>query len=331
MRDRAENQRWRVRSPRLLIVSEGGEARHFYWYFLDWLGRERPSLRGHIHLDRLPCRLPRGTVVVHAWVQDPVIERAPEVHAQLVRLEAACADRGVAIVHPANVLSHSKRDVLCERLHRVGLRTPRIALLDASFEAHRGGLGLPLVVRRRWGHAAVMRRLDTAAAVGQWWRDARIDPSAWVAAEYIDVRDPDGCYRKYRYVMAGARGMARHLIVSANWEVRPADRVRTPATREQELAYVARACPHHTLFDAARQALQFEIAAFDYSYDAHGGLVVWEVNPYPNLSAPRGEVGDYLRPTVERCYAMLADFYAERAGLTRTIAVTPVTAARTSG
>jgi hypothetical protein len=114
--------------------------------------------------------------------------------------------------------------------------------------------------------------------------------------------------------MAGSSGVPRHLIVSPHWEVRPADRVRTKATRDEELAFVAAPCPHHTLFDAARRALQFEIAAFDYSYDADGRLVVWEVNPFPDLSPPPGEVGEYLTPTVQRSFAMLADFYAARAG-----------------
>jgi hypothetical protein len=160
-----------------------------------------------------------------------------------------------------------------------------------------------------------MHRLDTETLFDSWWAEARADPRSWVAGEYVDVRSADGWYRKCRYFMAGSRGSPRHLIVSPNWEVRPANRVRTKATREEELAFVTAACPHHALFDAARLALEFEIAAFDYSYDANGGLVVWEVNPYPDISRPPGEVGDYLAPAVERSYAILADFYAERAGM----------------
>lgn len=315
--DRVENWWWRVSSPRIFIVSEVSDAvsRHFYWHFLSWLGRERPSLRAHIHLDRLTCHVPPGTNLLHAWVPDPVLERNPRVYVQLVELEAECARRSVPVVHPARVLSNSNRDVLCERLGRTGVRTPRIAVVDEAFDAHRGGLSLPMVVRRRWGHNVDMLRLDAEASFRRWWALARTDPSSWVAGEYVDVRSGDGWYRKYRYLMAGSRGISRHLIVSPNWEVRPADRVRTQATREEELAFVAVPSPHHALFDAARLALEFEIAAFDYSYDPNGALVVWEVNPYPDLSRPAGDVGDYLAATVERSYAMLADFYAERAGM----------------
>ena len=169
-------------------------------------------------------------------------------------------------------------------------------------------------VMRGHGSEGGLRRLDTEASFESWWADARTDPTSWVASEYVDVRSHDGCYRKYRYFMAGSRGTPRHLIVSPNWEVRPTDRVRTQATREEELAFVTAPFPHHALFDGARVALGFEIAAFDYSYDASGGLVVWEVNPYPDLSRPKKEVGDYLEATVEKSYAILADFYAEGIG-----------------
>ena len=314
--DRAQNRRWCVASPKMLVVSEPGH-RHAYWYFLDWLARERPRIRSQIYLDRLPCRMPPSTSLLHAWVQDPVAERAPHVHAMLVSLEAECARRGGRVVHPSDVLSNSKRDVIFERLARANLRTPRVVLVHADFHARRDRLRLPMLVRRRWGHGREggLRHLETEASFERWWADARTDPASWVASEYVDVRSPDGWYRKYRYFMAGSSGNPRHLIVSPHWEVRPTDRVRTGATREEELAFVTAPFPHHARFDDARVALGFDIAAFDFSYDASGGVVVWEVNPYPDLSRPKKDVGEYLHATVEKSYAILADFYAAGIGL----------------
>ena len=109
--------------------------------------------------------------------------------------------------------------------------------------------------------------------------------------------------------------MPRHLIVSPKWEVRPADRIRTVATQQEELAFVRSPCPHHELFDAARRSLDFEIAAFDYSYDSNQELIVWEVNPFPDLSTPSGPVGEYLQPAIHSSYAILADYYEDRARL----------------
>ena len=314
-RDRIENRRWNSERPRIVVASEVTAGRHFYWYFLEWLERERPSLRRRIRLARVPCRLPAGTRVFHAWVQDPVAERDSRLYAQLVSMEAACGKRGIAVIHPAAVLSHSRREVLGERLRRAGVRTPRVAAVDTTFDVHRGGLHLPMLVRRPWGHTVDMRRLDTAADFNAWWAEARSDPAAWVAVEFVDVRSADGFYRKYRYFLAGSRGVPRHLIVSPKWEVRPADRIRTATTQQEELAFVGSPCPHHELFDAARRSLDFEIAAFDYSYDSNQELIVWEVNPFPDLSTPSGPVGEYLQPAIHSSYTILADYYEDRARL----------------
>ena len=311
--DRRENRRWQTAPARIVVASEPHEMRHMYSWFLDWLTRERPEMRRMIRVARIPCTLPPETSLFHAWVQDPVIERDRRLFAQLSATERECADRGITVIHPAAVLSHSRREVLCDRLNRVGLRTPRIVLVDATFGETRGGFSLPMIVRKPWGHGAEIRRLDSDAAFRAWWSHARSEPEAWVAGEYLDVRDSDGYYRKYRCVMAGARGVPRHLIVSPDWEVRPSTRIKTPATKAEELSFVESAFTHFDRFDAARRALDFEIAAFDYSYDADRQLIVWEVNPYPDLSTPHGEVGRYLTPAIHRSYAMLADFYQERA------------------
>lgn len=312
--DRRENRRLRRGRPALLVVSEAG-APHAYREFLDWLATHDPELRARIHLDRLPATLPPDVGLLHAWVRDPVRERDARAFEQLTALERAAARAGAGVVQPVRVLSHSLRDVLFERLTAVGLRTPRIADVGPGFVRDLGGLSLPVIVRRRWGHGMRMHVLESAEAVATWAQSAGEVPGGWVAAEFVDVRSADGCYRKYRYLMFGDRGVCRHLLVSPDWEARPKDRVLTEATVAEELRYVNGPCPHHDALDAARRALEFDIAAFDYSLDPAGNLVVWEVNPYPDLSPPRGRPGEYLAPTVEATFRMLAAYYRERMGV----------------
>ncbi len=311
--DRRENHRFRRGGPCLLIVSEGG-APHAYRDFLDWAAVHDPSLRARIHLDRLPAALPPDVALLHAWVADPVQERNARAFEQLTALERAVERAGAGVVQPARVLSHSLRDVLFARLSAAGVRTPRVVEVAPGFAEDLGGLSLPVVVRRRWGHAAPMHLLDSPGAVTDWVTLEGGNPAGWVAAEFVDVRDADGCRRKFRYLMFGDRGICRHLIVSPGWEVRPKDRVITDETIAEELRFVAAPCAHHAALDAARRALEFDIAAFDYSLDPGGNLVVWEVNPYPDLSPPRGRPGEYLAPTVEATYRMLAGYYRKRMG-----------------
>ncbi len=311
--DRLENRRFRRGGPSLLVVSEGG-APHAYRDFLDWLVTHDPDLRARIHLARLPASLPPDVALLHAWVADPVKERDARAFEQLTGLERAAERAGAAVVQPARVLSHSLRDVLFERLTAAGVRTPRVVAVGPGFSRDLGGLSLPVLVRRRWGHARPMHLLESPGAVAAWVRSEGGDPIDWVAVEFVDVRDADGCRRKYRYLMFGDRGISRHLIVSPGWEVRPKDRVLTEETIAEELRFVTAPCAHHAQLDAARRLLEFDIAAFDYSLDAAGQPVVWEVNPYPDLSPPRGRPAAYLAPTVEQTFRMLAEYYRERMG-----------------
>lgn len=311
--DRRENRRFRRGGPCLLIVSEAG-APHAYREFLDWLVVHDPELRARIRLDRLPAAPPPDLALLHAWVRDPLKERDPRAFEQLTALEEAAARGGAGIVQPARVLSHSVRDVHCARLRAAGLRTPRTVDAGPGFSRDLGGLSLPVVVRRRWGHTHRMHLLESPEAVAAWERTNAEVPGGWVAAEYVDVRGADGCWRKYRYLMFGERGICRHLIVSPSWEVRPKDRVLTHETMAEELRFVNGACPHHEALDAARRALEFDVAAFDYSLDAAGNLIVWEVNPFPDLSPPKGRPGEYLAPTVDATFRMLAGYYRERMG-----------------
>jgi hypothetical protein len=115
-------------------------------------------------------------------------------------------------------------------------------------------------------------------------------------------------------VAAGDFGVARHLIVSATWEVRAEQRIRTPGTRAEETKYLDGHDPNHDILQRARRMLGLELIAFDYSYDAQGQLVVWEANPYPCLSYPAGPGMEYTRPYVERSFAALAAMHLTAAG-----------------
>ncbi len=272
--------------PRILILDEAGKP-YFYTEWIDWTAHHDPELHALVHLDTLPCEFYPGTALLHAWVQDPVAERNPELHAQLQLVELAAAAAGAQVIHPSRVLSHSLRDEQFERLARAGLRTPRVVDVTRGFATGLGGLTLPIVVRKNWGHCMALTRIDTQEQLAEWLGAQERTTGQWVATEYIETAGPDGLYRKYRYMLFGEHGVCRHLIISPNWEVRPKDRVLTDETIAEELRFVRSPCEHHDILDAARRELEFDIAAFDYSFDEHGEMIVWEVNPYPDLSTPR--------------------------------------------
>jgi hypothetical protein len=244
-------------------------------------------------------------------VQDPVRERDRRLFRTLQALEATVQRRGGRVVNPVPVLSHSLRDVMMARMAGLGLRLPAVARIRFDVGDDVAPSAYPVMVRPRWGHVEPMELLPDPEAWHAWWERTRGDGREWVVTEFIDVRDADGLYRKYRYISFGRRGLPRHLIVSPHWEVRPKDRVLTDATRQEELAFVHGDTPYVAALEQARLALGFDIAAFDFSYDSLGELVLWEVNPFPDLSPPQTSASAYLRGVVEATYAALADFYEE--------------------
>lgn len=309
------------KEPPLFIVAESDEpgkpCGYFYTEWLAWTAQHDPDLHSRVRLNHLPTALSVKPAAFHAWIQDPVRERSESVFRQLEGLERSARRRGANIIQPVAALSNSLRAEQFERLTRAGLRSPRVVQVDADFANDLGGLSLPIVVREDWGHGKQMLRLDSRAEVVAWLDSLTPSTRRHVAVEYIETQSPDSYYRKYRYLLFGDRGVCRHLVFSPRWEVRPWDRVLTDDTIAEELRYVSGSCGAHEVFDLARRELEFDIAAFDYSFDASGGIVVWEVNPYPDLSMPHGRAAEYLGESVERTYLALADFYRDRMALTR--------------
>ena len=314
--DARANRAVRRDAPLIQVISEAGLP-HAYGYFLDWLAEHDPSLRERIWLSHLPGSLADGSHVLHAWVQDPVRERDPVLYSTLGVLEKTVIARGGHVIQPARVLSNSRRMELEQRLRSVGLRTPRTVPVRPDAADPFGGLQVPFVVRRDWGHLVPMHLCRTNAEVAACLDKARSSGDSYVASEFIETVSPDGLYRKYRYLMFGASGHSRHLIASPKWEVRPQERAIAEALRKEELEYVNSPCELHDVLNAARSALEFDIAAFDYSYTVDGQPVVWEVNPFPDLSIPSEERAPHLRATGLATFTHLARFYRERLAIGR--------------
>jgi hypothetical protein len=139
-----------------------------------------------------------------------------------------------------------------------------------------------------------------------------------VVVQYHDVQSPDGCFRKWRYLVVGNGGAPRHLVISRRWVVKAQRRVNDGAALGEELTYTdARRDPHQEILVRGARALGLDVVAFDYAVTKDGELVVFEPNPFATLWAAFNQEPRYAyqRPCVERLYATLCAFWLERAGL----------------
>jgi hypothetical protein len=304
------------RSARRILFARESEEKYFYDTLLDWIPRHWPEAAKWIELQPLPCADVDWSRVgaFHAWVHDPVRERSPETYAEAQDAEEQCRQFGIPVTNPVDVLSNGVRSRMLSLIAGPGIRVPRLVDIDDwdEFTKGLGGLSLPIIVRPAWGHGKAMHLIRDRRDLTDDVRTAFEKP---IAVEFIDIRSDDNLHRKYRYVMIGDTGIPRHMLASYDWKTDGESYVEKPAIRAEERAYIERPDPHHALLNAARRRLGFDIVAFDYGLDRSGALVVWEANPFPDLSYAENPIFPYKLPMADHVCRTLLTFHFERAGI----------------
>jgi hypothetical protein len=315
--DARENNRWLRSGPRILVVRHGGQKPHVHHYYLNWLAQEFPEVRSLFELRLLPCKVQdwsRYRLYI-LWFADFASDwMAPATYARALALEAECRSRGIPVINSIAQTPNCIRSVAAARLAAEGIRTPQVTPIfnPQQFRSDLCGLNLPLIVRDDCGHGKEIVLVEQPSDFEKIPFDRMRRP---IAVEWFDVSAADGLFRKCRFVVAGAVGVRRHLIVSRHWEVRSARRVASTATRQEELDYLQTPPHERELFDRARRCLDLQWAAFDYSFDSQGEPIIWETNPYPVLSFPPEPEFRYTHPYVERSLAAMTHMYLTAAGL----------------
>jgi hypothetical protein len=314
-RDARTNARFARGDGLFLVLRDPCVSPGFYSVLLRWLECAFPAVRPRFELRVWPCRVGDWSrYALHLpWLQDPVQAWSKAAYRFADGLARACDARGVPVVNRVDRLANAGKASAARLVAAAGLRTPRMARVEdeALFRETRLGLPLPLFVREDWGHRGPMRRADTDEEVRALSLRGMRRP---VAVELVDVRSPDGLYRKYRTVVAGNDVVRQTLHVGTGWCVRGGETVYTEALRDEEVAFASRADPDPARWVAAREALGLDFVAFDHSETPEGETVVWEANPFPYLHFVGGR-REYRRAPTERVLAAMTRLYLSRAGL----------------
>lgn len=216
---------------------------------------------------------------------------------------------------PARV-SRTGRCEQAERLRRIdGVVTPGIRRIRRSQLSE---LVPPVLVRAPGYHAGKhFERLDEP---GDRERAAQTLPEGDLfAIEFLDTRDAEGLYTKYRVVAVGGRLFPVHLAISHQWKVHyfSAEMASSSAYREREARFLA--APEASVGRSAWERLEgiirdvgLDYAGIDFTLDRAGNVVVFECNATMAVRYPPDEpMWEYRRPAVD------AIMEAMRAMLTR--------------
>lgn len=314
--DTALNRHYATAERKFLVVRHSRGYPEFYDVILDWVAANLPEIRKLFELHLLPLRIRDWSpYILHVpWLQDPVQQWSKRAYSQARRLDEKCREHQIPVINPVDRLTNAVKSTGAGLIASTGIRTPRIVHIEniQEFRNTLLGMKLPLLIREDWGHGEAVYYAESQAEI----RDVPIERlKRPIAVEFIDTRNrSDGLYRKYRYVAAGEEGIALSIHVQNDWLVRGKDCVFSDAIRNEELDFINSRDPNHEQLQRAREALDLDFVAFDYSYDTSGELVVWEANPYPYLHFPGGQ-RRHRKPAVERTLAAIIKLYLVKAGL----------------
>jgi glutathione synthase/RimK-type ligase-like ATP-grasp enzyme len=315
-RDAWHNRRGRRQDKRILVLRDHRNNWTYNDHFLRWLRMHAPDAAALFALGRVDARVDdweRYALLV-PWVQDPVRERFPDVYARMKRHEAACEAHGLAVVNRVDALSNAIKTHAARRMGAAGVRVPRmVSISDPDAFRRDPSLPPPFLIREDDRHGSRMILIDRPDQLATVAFEHFRTP---IAVEFVDTRDADGLYRKYRYLAIGDVGVPRHLRRSRSWNVSRDSRMIDQDSQRAHRCFVAAPDPHHALFQRARQALDLDLVAFDYGYDREGALVVFEPNPlavhwYPSEAVDASHPDHALMRAI---YAEMLRFYLDRAG-----------------
>ena len=202
--------------------------------------------------------------------------------------------------HPRRVAMTSRREI-ARRLRGIdGVRTPRIVPFDSHRPPER-----PYLLRALGFHMGqYFERIDDAQALSAALE--RFPPVELAAVEFIETRDDDGWYRKYRVMALDGKLYPLHLAASQSWKVHyfSSAMEEEAALREQEAVFLgdmaaAIGRPAVLALERVADELGLEYAGIDFALDSDGAVVVFEANAAMAVVPP----GDDPRFTYRRAAA----------------------------
>ena len=231
------------------------------------------------------------------------------------------AARSRATINDPRRVAGTARSALAATLAGIpGCTVPATVRVAAS-DLDRPGIALPLVARpvdRHGGRDAAL--VADAGALHD--HAAHTGASAFDLTAFVDYRDRDGLYRKYRVMFVDGRPYPYHLAADTHWMIHyhrtaMAERADLRAEEARFLADPAAVFPGwESTMPAIAAAFGLDYVGIDCARLADGSVLVFEADTAMLVHANDApEPFAYKQPAVARIAAALGDLIADRCNL----------------
>lgn len=239
------------------------------------------------------------------WVTDA--DQNPRVLENMVRLLRNY--KGRVINHPAKVL-RTTREEIARRMEGIpGLVVPRTVQLTSQKPAvilktlEKAGITFPAILRAAGTHGGNLIGLfDNAESLAA----AATGRHDHVVTSYVDMRNADGLYRKYRVFSIGGNMILRHYLISDQWNIHASARDIFMKSRPEMLADEKRTLegglPVHVVEVLWQivQRMDLDFFGIDFGITDAGEVVLFEANATMNFfPVPEEPEYAYLKSCLE--------------------------------
>jgi hypothetical protein len=242
----------------------------------------------------------------------------------LERVRALLGGSTAKVINDPDRVLATARDETAGRLGGIAgaivPRTERFARAEiTAANLRERGWSFPLLVRAPGYQAGrYFERVDDPAGLAE--AVARIPGAELFIIAFADMRDPDGCVRKYRVLFIDGRLYPVHLAISSEWKVHyfssdMGERADHRAEEDRFLGDMRAALgpkATSTLEEIAR-VLDLDYGGIDFGIDVNGEVVIFEANATMAVYPPTGEEYAYRRPAFDAVIAAVHALLAERA------------------
>ena len=143
-----------------------------------------------------------------------------------------------------------------------------------------------------------------------------------LAMSYLDSRDKDGLFRKFRVMSIGGALYPVHMAVSRQWKVHyfSSDMADDASSRKEEENFLndftASLGPAViSALETVGQSLGLDYCGMDFGIDREGRVLLYEANATMSIVSPTSEEKwDYKRPAITNALMATKRMFAERLG-----------------
>ncbi len=251
---------------------------------LDFLIDERTTTLHKLYL--LPGDAPGDLQLPEFDVVFNAIGESEAATATLHTASDFLRERNVRCINRPEAVLNTNRVRIVEKLAGLdSCHAPAVVRIERdALDARTVPVAFPIVIRPIGSHGGrAFERCEDPAALGAY-RDAT-PADAYFVSPFIDYRNDDGYFRKYRIIIVDGEVFPYHLAISPNWMVHYYNAPMTEQAwmREEEERFLAD-CPtvFGQLMDTLRaiaRRLELDYVGVDCSIDRDGRLLLFEADP----------------------------------------------------